>query len=56
MTACNHSPRHVSGPWGEAWLAPSGTWYTVRQSAAGREAVSIEACPGCGVKLWGLPS
>lgn len=57
MTDCNHGPRHISGSWGEAWLALSGSWYTVRASqAGGREAVALEACPGCGVKLWGLPA
>jgi hypothetical protein len=52
---CNHQPRHVSGPGWEAWLSANGNWWTLKRTAAGLEAIGIQACPGCGVKLWGLP-
>jgi hypothetical protein len=31
-------------------------WTTTRRTATGLEVVRLEKCPGCGVRLWGLPA
>lgn len=53
---CEHAPRRIAGPWGEAFLTQRGAWWMARRTAAGLEAVAVDQCPGCGVKLWGMPT
>jgi hypothetical protein len=52
---CSHEPRRVHGPWGEAVLSVNGSWWQAVRRDGGLEAVAVVACPGCGIKLWGLP-
>lgn len=51
---CNHGPRHITFPGGEALLTANGNW-TLYLAAHPTTVFSITACPVCKTPLWGLP-
>lgn len=50
---CDHQPRRIAWPGGEAMLTANGNWVMDRRTKAGSlEVVRLDHCPGCGVELW----
>lgn len=56
LTFCIHSPRSIEWDGGQAHLSSNGNWWSVNRKEGSLEAMKLTTCPGCGVKLWGLPA